>query len=127
MCNLYSLTKGQAAIRDWFRAPHDRTGNLPLFPAIFPNQLAPIVRVGVDGERELAMERWGMPGPPQFGGAPITNIRKVGSPHWRRWLASRSRSRRGPRRSAGWSRRGLLSQSRSLWHWAAVGPAMGGP
>jgi hypothetical protein len=23
MCNLYSLTKGQAAIRDWFRARHD--------------------------------------------------------------------------------------------------------
>jgi hypothetical protein len=36
MCNLYSLTKGQAAIRDWFRAQHDRTGNLPLFPGIFP-------------------------------------------------------------------------------------------
>jgi hypothetical protein len=32
MCNLYSLTKGQAAIRDWFRASNDRTGNLPLFP-----------------------------------------------------------------------------------------------
>ena len=86
MCNLYSLTKGQAAIRDWFRAPHDRTGNLPLFPAIFPDQLAPIIRVGADGERELVMARWGMPGPPQFGGAPITNIRNVGSPHWRRWL-----------------------------------------
>jgi hypothetical protein len=46
MCNLYSLTKGQAAIRDWFRAPYDRTGNLPLFPAIFPDQLAPIIRRG---------------------------------------------------------------------------------
>jgi hypothetical protein len=40
MCNLYSLTKGQAAIRDWFRASHDRTGNLPLFPGIFPDQMA---------------------------------------------------------------------------------------
>ena len=68
MCNLYSLTKGQAAIRDWFRAQHDRTGNLPLFPAIFPDQLAPIIRRGPDGERELVMARWGMPGPPQFGG-----------------------------------------------------------
>src|SRR5277367_5446465 len=87
MCNLYSLTKGQAAIRDWFRARRDRTGNLPLFPAIFPDQMAPIVRNGADGERELVMARWGMPGPPQFGGAPITNIRNVGSPHWRRWLA----------------------------------------
>jgi hypothetical protein len=35
MCNLYSLTKGQAAIGDLFRARNDRTGNLPLFPSIF--------------------------------------------------------------------------------------------
>jgi putative SOS response-associated peptidase YedK len=80
MCNLYSPTKGQAAIRDWFRASNDRTGNLSLFPAIFPDQLAPIVRNGGDGKRELVMARWGMPGPPQFGGAPITNIRNVGAP-----------------------------------------------
>jgi hypothetical protein len=85
MCNLYSLTKGQAAIRDWFRAQHDRTGNLPLFPAIFRDQMAPIIRLGADGERELVMARWGMPAPPQFGG-PITNIRNVNSPHWRGWL-----------------------------------------
>jgi putative SOS response-associated peptidase YedK len=26
-----------------------------------------------------------------FGGAPITNIRNVGSPHWRRWLGQSSR------------------------------------
>ena len=68
MCNLYSLTKGQAAVRDWFRAGHDRTGNLPLFPGVFPDQLAPVVRTGGDGERELVMARWGMPGPPQYGG-----------------------------------------------------------
>ena len=91
MCNLYSLTKGQAAIRDWFRASHDRTGNLPLLLGIFPDQMAPIVSNGADGERELVMARWGMPGPPQFGGAPITNIRNVGSPHWRGWLGKRNR------------------------------------
>jgi putative SOS response-associated peptidase YedK len=90
MCNLYSLTKGQAAIRDCFRATNDRTGNLPLFPAIFPDQMAPIVRNGADGERELVMARWGMPGPPQFGGAPITNIRNLGSPHWRGWLGKQN-------------------------------------
>ena len=61
MCNIYSLTKGQAAIRDWFRAKHDRTGNLPLFPGIFPEQMAPIVRNGADGERELVMARWECP------------------------------------------------------------------
>ena len=37
MCNLYSLTKGQAAIREWFRARHDRTGNLPLFVKSLPS------------------------------------------------------------------------------------------
>ncbi len=48
MCNLYSLTKGQAAIHEWFRAGHDRTGNLSLFPGIFPDQMVPIVRTGED-------------------------------------------------------------------------------
>jgi putative SOS response-associated peptidase YedK len=91
MCNLYSLTKGQAAIRDLFRARNDRTGNLPLFPGIFPDQMAPIVRRGADGERELVMARWGMPGPPQYGGQPVTNIRNVSSPHWRGWLGKASR------------------------------------
>jgi hypothetical protein len=75
MCNLYSLTKGQAAIRDWFRTRHDRTGNLPLLPGIFPDQTAPIVRNDSDGERELVMARWGVPGPPHYGSAPVTNIR----------------------------------------------------
>jgi putative SOS response-associated peptidase YedK len=60
---------------------HDRTGNLPAFPGIFPGQLAPIVRNSADGERELVMARWGMPGPPQFGGQPVTNLRNVSSPH----------------------------------------------
>jgi putative SOS response-associated peptidase YedK len=91
MCNLYSLTKGQAAIRDWFRARQDRTGNLSLYPGIFPDQMAPIVRAGAAGERELAMARWGMPGPPQYGGAPVTNIRNLDSLHWRGWLDKQNR------------------------------------
>jgi putative SOS response-associated peptidase YedK len=62
MCNLYSLTKGQAAIRDITRAMIDRTGNLPLFPGIFPDYSAPIVRNSAEG-RELALARWGMPSP----------------------------------------------------------------
>jgi putative SOS response-associated peptidase YedK len=90
MCNLYSLTKSQAAIRDWFRAGHDRTGNLPLFPGNFPDQFAPIVRFNADG-RELVLARWGMPGPPQYGGQPVTNIRNVASPHWRGWLGVSNR------------------------------------
>jgi putative SOS response-associated peptidase YedK len=91
MCNLYSVTKGQSAIRDLFRASRDRAGNLPFLPAIFLDQMAPIVRVTADGERELVMARWGTPGPPQYGGAPVTNIRNLSSPHWRGWLGNRNR------------------------------------
>ncbi len=56
MCNLYSITIGQAAIRELTRAMVDRTGNLPPLPGIFPDQMAPVVRSGPDG-RELAMLR----------------------------------------------------------------------
>ena len=37
MCNLYSLTKGQAAIRALFRIDKDSAGNLPPLPGIFPD------------------------------------------------------------------------------------------
>jgi putative SOS response-associated peptidase YedK len=87
MCNLYSVTKPQTAIVEWTRAMRDTTGNLPPLPGVFPDYLAPIVRNAPDGARELMMARWGMPGPPQFGGAPITNIRNTNSAHWRAWLA----------------------------------------
>ena len=106
MCNLYSLTKGQAAIREWFRARHDRTGNLPLFPGIFPDQFAPIVRSGEDGERELVMARWGMPGPPQYGGQPVTNIRN--------WIA-----RTG---GDGWQGRRCVVPATSFCEYAATTP-----
>lgn len=91
MCNLYSCTKGQAAIIALTRALRDATGNLPPMPGIFPDYPAPVVRNAPDGVRELAMARWGMPGPPQFGGAPITNVRNVKSPHWRAWLKTENR------------------------------------
>jgi putative SOS response-associated peptidase YedK len=86
MCNLYSITKGQAAIGAFTRAMRDLTGNLPQMPGVFPDYPAPIVRNAPDGVRELMLARWGMPGPSQFGGAPITNIRNTASPHWRTWL-----------------------------------------
>jgi hypothetical protein len=77
MCNLYSVTKSQTAIVQASRAMRDTTGNLPPLPGIFPDYLAPVVRNAPDGVRELCMARWGMPCPPQFGGAPVTNIRNT--------------------------------------------------
>lgn len=64
MCNLYSITTEQAAMRVAFRAAVERIGNLRPLPGIFPDQMAPVVRNGLDG-RELAMLSWGFPSPPR--------------------------------------------------------------
>jgi putative SOS response-associated peptidase YedK len=61
MRNLYSITKGQQAVRDLARAMRDNAGNMPPLPGIFPDYSAPIVRTAPDGLRELTMARWGMP------------------------------------------------------------------
>jgi putative SOS response-associated peptidase YedK len=119
MCNLYSETKGQEAIRAAARVMRDVTGNLPTFPGIFPDYSAPIVRNAPDGVRELSTARWGMPSS-QFAlmesakkraqkleakGKPVdfkellrlepdigtTNIRNLNSKHWQRWLGVESR------------------------------------
>ena len=114
MCNLYSVTKGQAAIIALTRALRDTSGNLPSMPGVFPDYSAPIVRNAPDGTRELTPARWGMPSS-QFAlmqstkkratkleskGEPVdfkqlvrmepdsgtTNIRNANSKHWQRWL-----------------------------------------
>jgi len=95
LCNLYSLTKGQQAIRELAGAMNDRTGNLPPFPGVFPDYPAPIVRNHPEG-RELTMARWGMPSPAfalkgKKSDPGVTNVRNVASPHWRRWLGVESR------------------------------------
>jgi putative SOS response-associated peptidase YedK len=77
---LYSVTKGQQAIRDIVRAMNDRTGNLPPLPGIYPDYAAPIVRNSPDG-RELTMARWGMPSPifalkGRNSDSGVTNIRQ---------------------------------------------------
>ena len=90
MCNLYSITTNQDAIRRLFAVTNDMAGNLPSMPGVFPDQEAPVVR-NHDGNRELIKMRWGMPPPPKFGGPPITNIRNMSSPHWRGWLRPENR------------------------------------
>jgi putative SOS response-associated peptidase YedK len=118
MCNLYSYTKGQAAIRELAKALNDRTGNLPTMPGIFPDYPAPIVRNGAEG-RELVLARWGMPSPQNVQmeatkkrvqkleakgktvdfkemlrmepDAGVTNVRNTASSHWKRWLGVENR------------------------------------
>lgn len=86
MCNLYSVTSTQAAIRQLVRAMRDLTGNLRPHTAIFPDQMAPVVRTAPDGVRELVMMRWGFPPPPNAGKVPVTNVRNSLSKWWRPWM-----------------------------------------
>jgi putative SOS response-associated peptidase YedK len=90
VCNLYSITSSQAAIRQLVRAMRDLTGNLPPLPAVFPDRMAPVVRTAPDGVRELVMMRWGFPPPSIPGSKPrnpyLTNVRNTNSSFWKPWL-----------------------------------------
>jgi len=132
LCNLYSQTKSQQAIRELARAMSDRTGNMPPLAGIFPDYLAPMVRNQPDGS-DLTIARWGVPSPVfalqgKKSDPGITNVRNVKSPHWRRWLGIENRcrchSRTFPRTSTcptardrrcglPWTRRGRLPAARS--------------
>jgi putative SOS response-associated peptidase YedK len=117
MCNLYSITTGQAAIIALARAMRDVTGNLPPMPGVFPDYTAPVVRNAPDG-----VLRWGMPSSSQAlfkaterradrlrakgqevdadafkallkaePDSGTTNIRNTSSKHWKRWLGVENR------------------------------------
>ena len=102
MCNLYSQTKSQDAMRQVFSDMLDGgeevvndVGNLPPMAGIWPDYPAPILRRH-DRGWQLARARWGMPTPPKFlegkrTDKGVTNIRNTGSPHWRRWLGPEHR------------------------------------
>ncbi len=90
MCNLYSITTNQEAIRRLFRVINRYVGNLAPMPGVFPDYPAPVVRNAGD-EREMVLMRWGMPPPPKTGGPPVTKIRNTSSPHWRGWLKPENR------------------------------------
>jgi putative SOS response-associated peptidase YedK len=80
VCNLYSSYTTQEAMRRAFEVRRDSAGNVPPLSAIFPDQMAPVVRLH-EGERELTRMRWGFPPPPKVGTQPVTNVRNVSSPH----------------------------------------------
>ncbi len=120
MCNLYNISIGPQAILELTRAMMNRAGNLE--PGnVYPDYPAPIVRNGLDGEREreLVKVRWGMPSSKQAlfkaasaradklraKGKPVdfdellrlepdrgtTNVRRTDSKHWKPWLGVESR------------------------------------
>ena len=90
MCNLYSITTNQEAIRALFRVVNRYVGNLAPMPGVFPDYPAPVIR-NTDTGTQMTLMRWGMPPPPRTGGPPVTNIRNSSSPHWRGWLNPENR------------------------------------
>ena len=88
MCNAYSQTKPQQAIRDLARVIKDIPGNLPPLPGIFPDMMAPVViNAPLNNTREMLMMRWGFPQPASKPGEKVkhsyvTNVRNTNSPYW---------------------------------------------
>lgn len=83
MCSHYRSTYGRHEIARLYNAMVPYLANAPI--DVFPDRVAPVVRLGGTGERELTEMRWGFPPPPQ-GSAPVVNVRNVSSPFWRAWL-----------------------------------------
>ena len=61
MCNLYAVTTNREAMRLIAKAMNDSLGNFPELPGIYPDHVAPIVRLDAAGEREVVLARWGLP------------------------------------------------------------------
>lgn len=73
ICNPYSQTKSQDAIRHTFddmckddEEPIGLTGNPPSTAVIYPDYTAPIIRHGSQGGWQLTRARWGKPTPQAF-------------------------------------------------------------
>lgn len=122
MCNLYSMTKSQEAVRRLFKVEHqhDHLGNLPAMASIFPAFEAPVVRIGAHGSRSLEMLSWGFVLPQKGKVAKrITNARDDKVQESRFW------------RSSFETRRCLVpvtsfsepkGRKPAIWHWFALSP-----
>ncbi|WP_395831866.1 SOS response-associated peptidase family protein [Elstera sp.] len=87
MCNRYQTTTDQAGLVQAYGidAPYAGLGALPS-SELFPKRLAWVVRK-VDGKRRLDVMAWGFP-PPGDAPTPVTNVRNLSSPFWRKALST---------------------------------------
>lgn len=86
MCNLYSMTATVDEMRRVFGSFEGDKANLPAFDEIYPGYEAPVLRRTEGGGLKLEMMKWGFPGPASAGSRPVTNVRNLDSPFWRRAL-----------------------------------------
>lgn len=59
MCTLYSQARSRDEVANWLRVSDNRAVLFQPLPAIFPSELAPVMRLASDGERELVQMNWG--------------------------------------------------------------------
>ena len=118
MCNLYSMTSDQDAIRKLFQVPHPFSGNLPASPAVFPGQDAPIILRDGEGTKQIVMSNWGFR-LSQPGGAikKVTNARddKIARSHF--WRESFLQRRCLVPATAFAEPKG---RNPAIWHWFAL-------
>ena len=117
MCNLYAYRTPQAEARRVLDVLTDRTGNQPPLPAVFPDQMAPVVRAGTEGTREMLTMRWGLPGPENAGARPVTNIRNTQSAWWQPLFEPRWRCLVPATSFCEWT-----DARPKVPHWFALGP-----
>lgn len=92
MCNRYASDIRKAGLeRDYYGFDEWSETRINTVLEVFPKSLGPVIHLNEVGNLQWSRMRWGLPGPPQFGGAPVTNIRNVKSAHWRPLLGEAHR------------------------------------
>lgn len=59
MCTLYSQTRSRDEVAKWLRVADNRAAIFQPLPSILPSEVAPVMRLSADGERELVIMNWG--------------------------------------------------------------------
>lgn len=84
MCNRYASDIRKAGLeREFYGFEEWSETRINVVLEVFPKSIAPIIQLDENGAKRWSRMRWGLPGPSSMGGAPVTNIRNVASPHWR--------------------------------------------
>jgi putative SOS response-associated peptidase YedK len=86
MCNLYSIRRPRDEVVGLFGISHVDDGAQLELSAVYPDTMAPVIRLDDNGARNLTVMRWGFPPPPKGGPRPVTNVRNTKSSYWRNWL-----------------------------------------
>ncbi len=92
MCNRYASDIRKAGLeKEFYGFEEWSETRINTILEVFPKSIGPVIQLNEEGTLAWSKMRWGLPGPPQFGGAPVTNIRNTKSAHWRPLLGEKHR------------------------------------